>query len=191
VTTIDEGLIKRAQSGDAKATDILLTKLRPRVLQHLTKYFKGDDTIAQDVTQETLYQVWQKFGDFKGEDGAALVGWALTIATNLANKVYKEWSAGMSPDINEGLEPDTDVVEAGTYPSPEEILIGEETADAALTALNSLPDRIREVAELIVIDELSYEEVAEELMVPVGTIRSRWSRARELLKGAVPEAPLP
>lgn len=151
---------------------------RNRLFSFVRKHLRNPDT-AQDIVQHTFmeaYRCWHKFrGDSRPET------WLCGIALNLVRN-----SISRSPEYRYTFE---DLDEIGDFAlaeesaaDPLELALREESVETIRTAIETLPRSMRVVVSMIVLEGLSYQETAEELDIPIGTVRSRLSRAREQLK---------
>ena len=147
-------------------------------LPHLNDLFRtatrllGSPTEAEDIVQETYLSAWKSFSRF--EPGTDCRAWLFTIMFNAIRQYRRKWfDRKVSRDPNEVL----DDTFAYTPPVPEEL-----TDEQVLFALDAIPQQFRAVLLLADVQEFSYKELAEILKVPVGTVMSRLSRGRELLR---------
>ena len=141
---------------------------------------------AEDLVQETLMHAYRGFGQFKR--GTNLKGWQMRIMLNLFISHYRHQQRTVSTVSLEGLLEELELAEENTdllldeAISPEEIVMARVMDDEVAKALEQLPDNFREIVILCDIEGLSYAEAAEALGIPIGTVRSRLSRARETLR---------
>ena len=147
-------------------------------LPHLNDLFRtatrllSSPTEAEDIVQETYLSAWKSFSRF--EPGTDCRAWLFTIMFNAIRQYRRKWfDRKVSRDPNEVL----DDTFAYTPPVPEEL-----TDEQVLFALDAIPQQFRAVLLLADVQEFSYKELAEILKVPVGTVMSRLSRGRELLR---------
>lgn len=174
----DQQLVERVQSGDKRAFDLLVLKYQHKVLSLISRYVRDMDEV-QDVAQEAFVKAYRAIERFRGE--SAFYTWLYRIAINTAKNHLV--SRGRRPP---GSDVDIDDAEHFEGPSalkdidtPEEQLYAEELKSVVDGAIRGLPDDLRTALSLREYDSLSYEEIAEVMDCPVGTVRSRIFRARE------------
>lgn len=176
----DQELVRRVQHGDNSAFDILVIKYQHKIIQLVSRYTKdiGD---AQDLAQETFIKAYRAIGSFRGE--AAFYTWLYRIAINTAKNDVLSRSRRYS-DHQVDIE-ETDVFESleqlQNKETPETDLLNEEIMDTIRQAIESLPEDMRLAITLCEFDGLSYEEIAQVMDCPIGTVRSRIFRAREAI----------
>lgn len=141
---------------------------------------------AEDLVQETLLHAYRGFAQFKR--GTNLKAWLMRIMLNLFISHYRHQQRTVATVSLEGLLEDLELIEENSdllldeAVSPEEIVMAKVMDDEVAKALECLPEPFREVVILCDIEGLSYAEVAKALGIPIGTVRSRLSRAREALR---------
>ncbi len=174
----DQQLVERVQAGDKRAFDMLVLKYQPKILGLISRYVK-DSFEVQDVAQEAFIKAYRALPRFRGD--SAFYTWLYRIAINTAKNHLV--SRGRRPPGS-----DVDVEDAEYYDSgdalreqenPENQLFSEELAAVVNGAIKELPDDLRTAVTLREFDGLSYEDIAEIMDCPVGTVRSRIFRARE------------
>jgi len=174
----DQLLIKQVKEGNKKAFDKLVIKYQQRVIQLVTRYVR-DASEAQDVAQEAFIKAYKALPNFRGE--SAFYTWLYRIAVNTA-KNYLVSRARRSSNH------EVDVSDAENYEgafrlkegdTPEHLLLSEEIRRTVQQAINGLPDDLKRAISYRELEGMSYEEIAEEMGCPVGTVRSRIFRARE------------
>jgi len=176
----DEVLVGRAQQGDKNAFGLLVRKYQYRVTKLVSRYVS--DSEAMDVAQEAFIKAWRALGGFRGN--SAFYTWLYRISINTAkNHLVARSRRPANQDI--------DVAEAELYghterlshsDTPEALLLGEEVHNTVLHAINDLPADLRTAILLREIEGLSYEEIAEAMECPIGTVRSRIFRARAAIE---------
>ncbi len=177
---LDQALVKRVQEGDKRAFDLLVLKYQHRLTSVITRYIH-DWSEAQDVAQESFIRAYRALGNFRGD--SQFYTWLYKIAVNTA----KNWlvSQGRRPPTD-----DIDAVDAVQYDAgsrlrdtdtPERELMRQEVEQTVARTVEALPDELRMAITLREVDGLSYEEIAETMACPIGTVRSRIFRAREAI----------
>jgi RNA polymerase sigma-70 factor, ECF subfamily len=177
---LDEDLVSKVQQGDKRAFDLLVIKYQHRIIQLVNRYVK-DPSEAQDVAQETFVKAYRALGGFRGE--SAFYTWLYRIAINTA-KNYLVARTRRSTDYEIDID-DAETCENAPQlqglETPERLLISEEIVDTIKTAIEKLPEDMRIAIMLREFEGMSYEEIAETMDCPVGTVRSRLFRAREAI----------
>jgi RNA polymerase sigma-70 factor, ECF subfamily len=176
----DQQLVRRVQAGDQSAFNLLVLKYQHRVLK-LVGRFVSDQTEAQDVAQEAFLKAYRALGSFRGE--SAFYTWLYRIAINTAkNALVAQKRRPVDFDLDmqdpEQFERQAKLKEADT---PEGVLLTEEIRQVVERAMEQLPEDLRTAIVLRELEGLSYEEIAEAMDCPVGTVRSRIFRAREAI----------
>ena len=181
----DQQLVQRAQRGDLRAFDLLVLKYQGRIAALVSRYV-SDAGEVEDVTQEAFIKAYRALGKFRGD--SAFYTWLYRIAANAAKNhlVAKGRRPGADATIEdaEGFEEGGMLSESA---SPEALAMGNELAEVVESALNSLPDELKAALMLREFDGLSYDDIADVLGCPVGTVRSRIFRAREAIDQRVKE----
>ncbi len=176
----DLQLVERVRKGDKRAFDLLVIKYQHKILGLVSSYVH-DFQEVQDVTQEAFIKAFRAMGQFRGD--SAFYTWLYRIAINTA-KNHLVSKGRRPPDI------DVDVHDAenfdGAYPlkdleTPENNLQKNQVEEAIYGVINNLPDELRTAVTLREFEGLSYEEIAQVMECPVGTVRSRIFRAREAI----------
>jgi len=182
VTTepLDEELVKRVQAGDKKAFDLLVLKYQHKIVQLISRYIR-DPHEALDVAQDTFIKAYRALAGFRGD--SAFYTWIYRIAINTAkNHIAARARRPAEEDIElETAEQFESAEGLRDQETPEGILLSEELAGVIQLALDELPDELRTAITLRELDGLSYDEIAEVMSCPVGTVRSRIFRAREAI----------
>lgn len=177
---VDHELVKRAQRGDRQAFDVLVRKYQHKIVKLVSRYVH-DPTEALDVTQEAFLKAYRALPNFRGE--SAFYTWIYRIAINTA-KNYLVAQDRRPPDG------DIDASEAEQYATvtqlregdtPERLLLRGEIEHTILDALETLPEDLRTAITLRELEGMSYEDIAQAMSCPVGTVRSRIFRAREAI----------
>jgi RNA polymerase sigma-70 factor (ECF subfamily) len=176
----DQLLVERVKRGDKKAFDILVLKYQHKVVKLVSRYVH-DTHEAMDVTQEAFIKAYRALPNFRGE--SAFYTWLYRIAINTA-KNYLVSLGRRPPSVDVEVD---DAEQFDGYPdlsdlnTPEEFLIKDEVERTVVEAMEALPDDLRTAITLRELEGLSYEEIAEAMACPVGTVRSRIFRAREAI----------
>lgn len=180
----DTLLVERAQKGDARAFEMLVVRYRRRI-ERLIGRMTRDDAMIQDLAQETFLRAWRALPQFRGE--SAFYTWLYRIAVNTARKALAEarrdpvlTESELAPvgEEDETFRPESEPINADT---PEGLLATRQIAAAVNAAVDRLSEDLRQAVVLREIEGLSYEEIAEIMNCPVGTVRSRIFRAREAI----------
>ena len=181
----DQQLVQRAQRGDLRAFDLLVLKYQGRIAALVSRYV-SDAGEVEDVTQEAFIKAYRALGKFRGD--SAFYTWLYRIAANAAKNHLV--AKGRRPGADATIEDAEGFDEGGLLSesaSPEALAMGGELADVVESALNALPDELKAALMLREFDGLSYDEIADVLECPVGTVRSRIFRAREAIDQRVKE----
>lgn len=177
---LDEDLVAKVQQGDKKSFDLLVIKYQHRIIQLVNRYVK-DPSEAQDVAQETFVKAYRALGGFRGE--SAFYTWLYRIAINTAKNYLvarTRRSSDYEVDIDDA-ESFENAPQLQGLETPERLLMSQEIVDTIKTAIEKLPEEMRVAFMLREFEGMSYEEIAEAMDCPVGTIRSRLFRAREAI----------
>jgi RNA polymerase sigma-70 factor (ECF subfamily) len=176
----DKELVRRVKKGDKLAFDLLFSRYQHKILNLVSRYLR-DPQDVEDVAQEAFIKAFRALPRFRGE--SAFYTWLYRIAINTAKNHLVARSRrppGVDIDIDDAEFLDgTDVLREGE--SPEAVLARDELSVEINAALGDLPDDLRSAVTLREFDGLSYEQIAEIMDCPVGTVRSRIFRAREAI----------
>ena len=178
---IDQQLVERAQRGDKRAFELLVLKYQ-RKLGRLLSRFVRDPAEVEDVTQEALIKAYRALPNFRGD--SAFYTWLYRIGINTAKNYLvalgrrAPTSTGFDNEEAEGFEDADQLRDSNT---PESELEGKEIAATVNRAMDALPKDLRTAITLREIEGLSYEEIANVMNCPVGTVRSRIFRARDAI----------
>ena len=181
----DQQLVQRAQRGDLRAFDLLVLKYQGRIAALVGRYV-SDAGEVEDVTQEAFIKAYRALGKFRGD--SAFYTWLYRIAANAAKNHLV--AKGRRPRADATIEDAEGFDEGGMLSesaSPEALAMGGELAEVVESALNALPDELKAALMLREFDGLSYDDIADVLGCPVGTVRSRIFRAREAIDQRVKE----
>ncbi len=177
---LDWQIVQRVQQGDKAAFNLLVRKYQHRLVNLVSRYVSNHGDVA-DVVQEAFIKAYRALPGFRGE--SAFYTWLYRIAVN-SSKNYLV-ATGRKPPSS-----DVDAEEAESYEgsdalkvgdSPEKLLLTEEIRQVVFNTIEQLPDELRTAITLRELDGLSYEEIAEIMGCPIGTVRSRIFRAREAI----------
>jgi len=176
---VDQGLVEKAQGGDKHAFDLLVGKYQ-RKLGRLLSRFIRDPAEVEDVTQEAFIKAYRALPSFRGE--SAFYTWLYRIGINTA-KNYLVSQSRRAPTTTEFDTDDAETFEDGDHlrdiNTPESVLLSKQIGETVNTAMDALPEELRVAIVLREIEGLSYEEIAQIMNCPIGTVRSRIFRARE------------
>lgn len=179
--TLDQELVARVQRGDKKAFDLLVRRYQLKVLQLVGRFIK-DQSESQDVAQEVFIKAYRALPRFRGE--SAFFTWLYRIAINTAKNHLQSRNRLLATEGDIDIE-DAEQLESAprlkNQETPERLLLTEELAAAISAAIEELPEELRDAIVLREMDGLSYEEIAEVMACPIGTVRSRIFRAREAI----------
>lgn len=178
---IDRLLVERVQRGDKKAFELLVIKYQRKLLRLVSRIIR-DQAEAEDVVQETFIKAYRALPQFRGE--AAFYTWLYRIGINTA-KNYVMTQGRRVPTSTDANAEEAETFDDGEYlrdiNTPESMLASKQIAHTVNAAMNALPEELRLAISLREIDGLSYEEIADAMKCPVGTVRSRIFRAREAI----------
>lgn len=176
--SIDQVLVERVQNGEKQAFDILVLKYQQKIISLISRYV-SDQSEALDLAQETFIKAYRALPTFRGD--SAFYTWLYRIAINTAkNFIVAQGRRPPGVDIDVNTAEQYEGAHAlKEYASPERIAIKDEIADVVFQAIECLPEELRVAITLREIEGLSYEEIAQTMDCPIGTVRSRIFRARE------------
>lgn len=178
---VDQQLVERAQRGDKKAFELLVSKYQRKLARLLSRFIR-DATEVEDVTQEAFIKAYRALPAFRGD--SAFYTWLYRIGINTAKNhlVAMGRRAPTQTDIDseeaEGFENGDQLRDLNT---PENELASRQIAETVNQTLGELPEELRTAITLREIDGLSYEDIANIMNCPIGTVRSRIFRAREAI----------
>ena len=178
---IDRQLVERAQHGDKHAFELLVAKYQRKLARLLSRFIR-DAAEVEDVTQEAFIKAYRALPAFRGE--SAFYTWLYRIGINTA-KNYLMAKGRRAPttteveaDAAEGLDEAEQLRDINT---PESALLTSEIARTVNSAIEKLPEELRRAIQMREIEGLSYEDIAQAMDCPIGTVRSRIFRAREAI----------
>lgn len=176
----DKELVRRVQKGDRYAFDLLFSRYQHKILNLVSRYLK-DPQDVEDVTQEAFIKAFRALPRFRGE--SAFYTWLYRIAINTAKNhlvAGKRRPMSLDYDVSDAERFESfDVLR--DLDSPEHLVLTEEIGEVINKAIESLPEELRTAILLREIEGMSYEQIAEAMDCPVGTVRSRIFRAREAI----------
>lgn len=178
--SVDQALVERVQRGDKTAFDTLVLKYQHKIAKLISRYVH-DPTEALDVAQETFIKAYRALPSFRGD--SAFYTWLYRIAINTAkNHLVSQSRRPPAEDID---AVDAVNLEAGgalkDIDSPERVLLRDEIEQVITQAIEDLPEDLRTAITLREFEGMSYEEIAQAMGCPIGTVRSRIFRAREAI----------
>jgi RNA polymerase sigma-70 factor, ECF subfamily len=181
---VDAPLIERVKLGDQKAFEMLVVKYQRRIERLIGRMVRDVDLVP-DIAQETFIRAYRAIPKFRGE--SAFYTWLYRIAVNTAKKALMDLKR--DPLVSESAGPQRDddddssrvEREATDGETPDAVLASRQIASAVNFAIEALSEDLRQAITLREIEGLSYEEIAELMGCPIGTVRSRIFRAREAI----------
>jgi RNA polymerase sigma-70 factor, ECF subfamily len=181
---VDALLVQRAQQGEQRAFEMLVIKYQRRI-ERLIGRMVRDAELVQDIAQESFIRAYRALPQFRGD--SAFYTWLYRIAVNTAKKALVDLkrdpvifeSAMHLPD--DGDETSSREIEPSDGETPDAVLASKEIAQAVNAAVEALSEDLRQAITLREIEGLSYEEIADVMNCPIGTVRSRIFRAREAI----------
>lgn len=177
-------LVQKTVAGDQRSYELLVIKYQRRIERLIGRMVRDVD-LVEDIAQETFIRAYRALAQFRGE--AQFYTWLYRIAVNTAKKALvdlkrnptiSESSLRSSDDDDETYRPNNELTSSET---PETVLAAKEIAMTVNAAMDALPEELRQAVTLREIEGLSYEEIAEVMNCPIGTVRSRIFRAREAI----------
>ncbi len=177
-------LVERAKRGDTRAFEMLVVKYQRRI-ERLVSRMVRDADLVQDIAQESFIRAYRALPQFRGE--SAFYTWLYRIAVNTAKKTLMNLkrdplvSESALSNHDEGEETSRVENELSDGETPEALLASKEIAAAVNAAIEALSEDLRQAITLREIEGLSYEEIADVMNCPIGTVRSRIFRAREAI----------
>ena len=175
---IDQALVERVQQGDKRAFDMLVLKYQHRIIKLIARFVRDADDV-QDVAQEAFIKAYRALKNFRGD--SAFYTWMYRIAINTAKNHLvsaKRRATDSALDASEAEQYEgADWLKE--YATPEKEMLAEEIKRTVNKTISELPDDLKEAITLREMEGLSYEDIAEVMACPIGTVRSRIFRARE------------
>lgn len=180
-------LVEKTLAGDQKAFGLLVLKYQRRVHRLIARMVRDVD-LVDDIAQETFIRAYRALHQFRGD--AQFYTWLYRIAVNTAKKALLDLRR--DPTVAEAFfagdeEDETSwrKNEPSTGETPETVLAAREIGEVVNLALESLPEELRQAVTLREIDGMSYEDIAQAMGCPIGTVRSRIFRAREAISARI------
>ncbi|MBC7547704.1 MAG: RNA polymerase sigma factor RpoE [Polaromonas sp.] len=176
-------LVERSVAGDHKAFELLVIKYQRRI-QRLIGRMVRDVDLVEDIAQETFIRAYRALAQFRGD--AQFYTWLYRIAVNTAKKALMDMKRDPTVSENSFKSSDDDETsmlenELTSSETPDAVLASKEIAEMVNSAMEALPEELRQAITLREIEGLTYEEISEAMNCPIGTVRSRIFRAREAI----------
>lgn len=179
---VDAELVARVQQGDKRAFDLLVLKYQRKIMRLIARMLR-DPSEVEDVAQETFVKAYRALPQFRGD--SAFYTWLYRIAINTA----RNWQAasGRRPNTvanvidTEDGETFNQIDNLTDISTPESLMAGRQIIDTVNRAIDSLPEELRTAIVLREIEGMSYDDIAQAMDCPIGTVRSRIFRAREAI----------
>jgi len=178
---VDQQLVERAQRGDKRAFDLLVSKYQRKLARLLSRFIR-DSTEVEDVTQEAFIKAYRALPTFRGD--SAFYTWLYRIGINTAKNYLvalgrrAPTTTNIDSEEAEGFEDGDQLRDLNT---PEDELASKQVAETVNQTLGELPEELKTAITLREIEGLSYEDIANIMNCPIGTVRSRIFRAREAI----------
>ena len=178
---IDRQLVERAQRGDKREFELLVEKYQRKLARLLSRFIR-DPAEVEDVTQEAFIKAYRALPAFRGD--SAFYTWLYRIGINTAKNYLMAMgrraptSTEVEAEEAEGFEEGEQLRDINT---PESLLLSNEIAETVNSTIEQLPEELRTAIQLREIEGMSYEDIAQVMNCPIGTVRSRIFRAREAI----------
>jgi RNA polymerase sigma-70 factor (ECF subfamily) len=178
---IDRQLVARAQRGDKRAFELLVEKYQRKLARLLSRFIR-DPAEVEDVTQEAFIKAYRALPAFRGD--SAFYTWLYRIGINTAKNYLMALgrraptSTEVEAEEAEGFEEGEQLRDINT---PESVLLSNEIAETVNATIESLPEELRRAIQMRELEGMSYEDIAQAMDCPIGTVRSRIFRAREAI----------
>jgi RNA polymerase sigma-70 factor (ECF subfamily) len=187
----DELLIERVKAGDMVAYNVMVTRYYDRIFARVSQLLNNKQDV-EEVTQDAFIRAQRGLENFRGD--ASFSTWLYQIATNLAHNRYWYWfrrKRDQSISLDQPLSDDGSFTLENMMPyagqNPAEAFVTQEFVDRVSDCMQSLSEKHKEVLILRNVKNLTYDEIAQQLEISVGTVKSRIARARESLRGLLGE----
>lgn len=190
-TDTDAMLVQRATAGEARAFELLVIKYQRRVERLIGRMVRDVDLVP-DIAQETFIRAYRALPQFRGD--AQFYTWLYRIAVNTAKKHLMDLKRDPVMTLSSFESDDNDETSgnglaqrlgATDDETPEAVLASKEIAQAVNEAMDALPEELRQAITLREIEGMSYDDIAQALDCPIGTVRSRIFRAREAISNRI------
>lgn len=177
---VDQELVARVQKGDKRAFDLLVRKYQHKVINLISRFVR-DHSEVYDVAQEAFIKAYRALPNFRGD--AAFYTWLYRIAINTAKNFLVARGRKLPTVDIDAQEAEQYVGESSLkdYETPERLALKDEIEATVFKAIEDLPEDLRIAITLREMEGMSYEEIAEAMQCPIGTVRSRIFRAREAI----------
>ena len=178
----DKQLVTKSQQGDKRAFDMLVMRYQNRLSALINRYCQRSSLDTEDIVQEAFIKAYRGIGNFRGD--SAFYTWLCRIGINVAKNHLTSSTRHMrasETSSNEEIESNYDAGFTEEVMTAESNIFGDELIDIIQLAISSLPEELRIAVTLREIEGLSYEDISSIMMCPIGTVRSRIFRAREVL----------
>lgn len=179
----DQALVERVQQGDKKAFNLLVSRYQNKVAGLLTRYVSRND--IPDVVQESFIKAYRSIEFFRGD--SAFYTWLYRITVNTAKNYLT--AQGRRPPSEDILAEDAEGYDVGTHlrdvDTPENEMLSGELEKIVFDTINGMPEDLKTAITLRELEGLSYEDIAGIMDCPVGTVRSRIFRAREIIENKI------
>ena len=187
----DELLIERVKAGDMVAYNVMVTRYYDRIFARVSQLLNNKQDV-EEVTQDAFIRAQRGLENFRGD--ASFSTWLYQIATNLAHNRYWYWfrrKRDQSISLDQPLSDDGSFTLENMMPyagqNPAEAFVTQEFVDRVSDCMQSLSEKHKEVLILRNVKNLTYDDIAQQLEISVGTVKSRIARARESLRGLLGE----
>ena len=187
----DELLIERVKAGDMVAYNVMVTRYYDRIFSRVSQLLNNKQD-AEEVTQDAFIRAQRGLENFRGD--ASFFTWLYQIASNLAHNRYWYWfrrKRDQSISLDQPLSDDGSLTLENVMPcageNPAEAVVTQEFVDRVSGCMHELNEKHKEVLILRNLKNLTYDEIAQQLEISVGTVKSRIARARESLRGLLGE----
>lgn len=183
----EQELIARSLAGDSRAFELLMKPHTSNIRRQVSAFFRSDDD-TDDAHQDALIAIYNGLGSYRGDSKFSV--WCYAVAANAARALYNKnkrsrETGGLSFEVDEdGCEYARDSMFVDTC-QPDDTVYARQLSERIAAAFESLPAEQREALMLRELELLSYEEIAEALNCPVGSVKSRLHRARQIIEAAM------
>ncbi len=184
-SNVDQELVRRVQKGDKRAFDALVLKYQQRIIKLISRYVRDQDEVL-DIAQETFIKAYRALANFRGD--SAFYTWLYRIAINTAkNHLVAQSRRPPDTDIDaaDAVQYDMDSSKLRETDLPEQLVQRDKLEVAIYDAIAALPEELRTAITLREFEGMSYEEIAQAMECPIGTVRSRIFRAREAIEAKI------